>query len=36
MDIIRRGTGNDFGEIERRARELNEKIDSGTVDEADL
>ena len=36
MDIIRRGAGNDFGEIERRARELNEKIDSGTVDEADL
>jgi hypothetical protein len=36
MDVIRRGTGNDFNEIERRARELNEKIDVGTVDESDI
>ena len=36
MDIIRRGVGNDFDEIERRARELNEKIDAGTVDESDI
>jgi hypothetical protein len=36
MDVIRRGTGNDFNEIERRARELNEKIDAGTVDESDI
>jgi hypothetical protein len=36
MDIIRRGTGNDFNEIERRARELNEKIDAGTVDESEI
>ena len=36
MDIIRRGAGNDYGEIERRARELNEKIDAGTVDEDDI
>jgi hypothetical protein len=36
MDVIRRGVGNEFGEIERRARELNEKIDAGTVDESDI
>jgi len=36
MDVIRRGVGNDFDEIERRARELNEKIDAGTVDESDI
>jgi len=36
MDVIRRGAGNDFIEIERRARELNEKIDAGTVDSSDL
>ena len=36
MDIIRRGAGNDFDEIERRARELNEKIDAGTLDESDI
>jgi len=36
MDVIRRGAGNDFDEIERRARELNEKIDDGTVDESDI
>jgi len=36
MDVMRRGVGNDFDEIERRARELNEKIDAGTVDESDI
>ena len=36
MDVIRRGVGNDFNEIERRARELNEKIDAGTVGESDI
>jgi hypothetical protein len=36
MDIIRRSTGNDFTEIERRARELNEKIDRGAVGESDI
>ena len=36
MDLIRRGAGNDFDEIERQARELNEKIDAGTIDESDI
>jgi hypothetical protein len=35
-DIIRRDAGSDFDEVERRARELNEKIDAGTLEEADL
>ena len=35
-DIIRRDAGSDFDEVERRARELNEKIDAGTLDEADI
>jgi len=36
VDVIRRQAGNDFDEIERRARELNEKIDAGTLDEGDI
>jgi len=36
MDVIRRGVGNDFDDIERRARELNKKIDTGTIDESDI
>ena len=36
IDILRRGAGNDLEEIERRARELNEKIDAGTFDESDI
>ena len=36
IDIIRRGAGNDLDEVERRARELNEKIDAGTFDESDI
>lgn len=36
QDIIRRKTGNDYDEIERRARELNEKIDAGTLEAGDI
>ena len=36
IDILRRSAGNDLEEIERRARELNEKIDAGTFDESDI
>jgi len=36
VDVIRRQAGNDFDEIERRARELNEKIDAGTLEEGDI
>ena len=36
IDIIRRGAGNDFDEIERRARELNQKIDAGNFGEPDI
>jgi hypothetical protein len=36
VDIIRRQAGNDYDEIERRARELNEKIDAGTLEEGDI
>jgi hypothetical protein len=36
VDVIRRGVGNNIIEIERRARELNEKIDAGSVDSSDL
>jgi len=35
-DIIRRDAGSDFDEVERRARELNEKIDAGTLEESDI
>jgi len=35
-DLLRRGIGNEFDEIERRARELNEKIDAGTFEESDI
>jgi len=35
-DLLRRGSGNDLDEIERRARELNEKIDAGTFGESDI
>ena len=35
-DIIRRDAGSDFGEVERRAREINEKIDAGTLEESDI
>jgi len=36
VDIIRRQAGNDYDEVERRARELNEKIDAGTLEEGDI
>ena len=36
LDIIRRQAGNDYDEVERRARELNQKIDAGTLGEDDL
>lgn len=36
LDILRRVAGNDFDEVERRARELNEKIDAGTIEESDI
>jgi hypothetical protein len=36
LDILRRDAGNDFDELERRARELNEKIDAGTIEESDI
>lgn len=36
LDIIRRQAGNDYDEIERRARELNEKLDAGTLEEGDI
>jgi len=36
VDVIRRQAGNDYDEIERRARELNEKIDAGTLTEGDI
>ena len=36
MDIIRRQAGNDYDEVERRAREINEKIDAGTLEESDI
>ncbi len=35
-DIIRRDAGSDFDEVEKRARELNEKIDAGTLEESDI
>jgi hypothetical protein len=36
LDIIRRKAGNDFDEIQRRARELRGKIDDGTLEESDI
>jgi hypothetical protein len=36
VDIIRRQAGNDYDEVERMARELNEKLDAGTLGEGDL
>lgn len=36
VDVIRRQAGNDFDEIERRARELNQRIDAGTLEESDI
>jgi hypothetical protein len=36
VDVIRRKTGNDYDDIERRARELNEKIDAGTLEAGDI
>jgi hypothetical protein len=36
LDILRRDAGNDFDEVERRARELNEKIDAGMIEESDI
>jgi hypothetical protein len=36
LDILRRDAGNDFDEVERGARELNEKIDAGTLEESDI
>jgi hypothetical protein len=35
-DVIRRKAGNDLGEVERRAREINEKIESGSLTESDI
>lgn len=36
VDVIRRQAGNDFDAIERRARELNDKLDAGTLEESDI
>ena len=36
VDIIRRKAGNDYDEIERRAREINQKLDAGTLEEGDI
>ncbi len=36
VDVIRRQAGNDFDVVERRARELNEKLDAGTLEESDI
>jgi len=36
VDVIRRQAGNDFDAVERRARELNEKLDAGTLEESDI
>ena len=33
VDVARRDTGNRFPDVERRARELNEKLDQGRFDE---
>ena len=36
VDVIRRQAGNDYDEVERLAREINEKLDAGTLEEGDL
>ena len=36
VDLIRRHAGSDFDLVERRARELNEKLDAGTLEESDI
>ncbi len=36
VDVIRRKAGNDFDEVERRAREINQKLDAGTLEEGDI
>jgi hypothetical protein len=36
VDVIRRQAGNDFDAVERRARELNDKLDAGTLEESDI
>jgi len=36
VDVIRRQAGNDYDDVERRARELNEKLDAGTLEEGDI
>ncbi|HEU5137695.1 MAG TPA: hypothetical protein VFU13_21310 [Steroidobacteraceae bacterium] len=36
QDIIQRDAGSEFSEVERRAREINEKIDAGTLQESDI
>jgi hypothetical protein len=36
VDVIRRKAGNDYDEIERRAREINQKLDAGTLEEGDI
>jgi len=36
VDVIRRQAGSDFDFVERRARELNEKLDAGTLEEGDI
>lgn len=36
VDFIRRQAGNDFDEIERRAREINQKLDDGSIEEGDI
>jgi hypothetical protein len=35
-DVIRRKAGNDLDEVERRAREINEKLEAGTLTETDI
>ena len=36
VDVIRRQAGNDYDAVERGARELNEKLDAGTLEESDI
>jgi hypothetical protein len=36
VDVIRRQAGNDFDAVERRAREINQKLDAGTLEESDI
>jgi hypothetical protein len=35
-DVVRRKAGNDLDAVERRAREINEKLDSGSLTESDI